>query len=592
MKKILFYILAAIIFLAPYKYLEQDNVNGMLFGIIAVFSICILKDLKLNKRYGICLIIMTVISILTLTITSLTVESLQGLSLYLSLFLLYLIFVQFKEEEEDVLKITTYVMAANCVFYMIIQGAYFNGGILEGRIDGNIGYANTYALMMLIALYFNNIREKDSIKGILDLLFIQGVLLTGSRNTLLYLGLFALANLIYKKKKTGKISLIMIFNCILGELMYLIISKLRLGGVLIIPIILIFYFFYVEEKNRKLINILTLIAVPVGFVGIFFMESNLASRISAASLNSNELQLRFGYLEDVIRYVFKNPLGGGLNTYMYNQGSFQTGFYDVRYVHNSFGQVLYDMGFIGLIAFTALFITGLLVILKGSNKNKFYYSFLYLTVYMHSILDFDFAYLVVFLVIAMIVAFSGEVDIFFEKKLPSLKVITAISGAYLLFTTIMYCVAERELFNGNYTRAVKESEILSKATIKDNSSKLIIFEGMRSLYYDTGNIEYLKSAVKVLEESEGKNRKSYVYNKLASGYEELGNIDKSSEYHEKELDIQNHAKYVYDSYCNMLTRAEERTDADYGSKKDEIMNRYYTIEAQRSEKSKKRFGQY
>ena len=50
--------------------------------------------------------------------------------------------------------------------------------------------------------------------------------------------------------------------------------------------------------------------------------------------------------------------------------------------------------------------------------------------------------------------------------------------------------------------------------------------------------------------------------------------------------------YIYDSYCNMLTRAEELNGIDYSNKKDEIMNRYYTIEAERSEKSKKRFGQY
>ena len=42
----------------------------------------------------------------------------------------------------------------------------------------------------------------------------------------------------------------------------------------------------------------------------------------------------------------------------------------------------------------------------------------------------------------------------------------------------------------------------------------------------------------------------------------------------------------------MLTRAEELNGIDYSNKKDEIMNRYYTIEAERSEKSKKRFGQY
>lgn len=540
MKNILFYILTAIIFLAPYKYVEQDNMNGMLFGIIAAFFICVLQSLKLNKRYGILLVIMVITSILSLTLTSLTVESLQGLSLYLSTFLLYFIFVEFKAKEE-LLKIITYVMAVNSVVYIIIQGAFYNGGILEGRIDGNVGYANTYALIMLIALYFNNIREKDSLKGILDLLFIQSILFTGSRNTLLYLGIFALVDIGNKKVKTGKISLLMIFNCILG---------------------------------------------------VFFMESNLASKIAEASLNSNELQLRFGYLEDVISYVLKNPLGGGLNTYMYNQGAFQTGFYDIRYVHNSFGQALYDMGFVGLIAFTALFIGGLLTIIKGDNKNKFLYLFLYLAIYMHSILDFDFAYLVIFTVISMIAAFSGEIDINFENKILSLKVIAGFLGLYVFSTTTVYYIANKELSNGYYTRAIKEAEVLSKITIEDNSSRLLIFDGMKSLYYDTGNIEYLKSAAKLLEESEGRNRKSYVYSKLAFAYEELGDIDKSSEYYEKNLDIQKHTKYIYDSYCNMLTRAEELNGIDYSNKKDEIMNRYYTIEAERSEKSKKRFGQY
>ena len=76
-------------------------------------------------------------------------------------------------------------------------------------------------------------------------------------------------------------------------------------------------------------------------------------------------RLRIGYLEDVIRYVCENPLGGGINTYMYNQGSFQTGFHDVRYVHNAFGQALYAMGWIGLISFIIVYIVGIIDILKG-----------------------------------------------------------------------------------------------------------------------------------------------------------------------------------------------------------------------------------
>ena len=122
---------------------------------------------------------------------------------------------------------------------------------------------------------------------------------------------------------------------------------------------------------------------------------------------------------------------------MYNQGSFQTGFYDVRYVHNAFGQALYDMGWIGLISFIIVFIVGLIVILKGSHKRKLYYTALYLTIYCHSILDFNFAYMFTILVIALIVGIAGKENIDVELNTKPIFIPVAVIALYISTLSIM-----------------------------------------------------------------------------------------------------------------------------------------------------------
>ena len=127
--------MTAIIFLAPYKYMNQDNVNGILILIIAAFSVFTLKKIKGNKTYLISVSILGIVAIVSLIKTSLTIDSLQGVAIYISLIILYLIFSYFKDDEEKLLKILTYTIAIGSIFYIVLQGAISKGGILEGRID-------------------------------------------------------------------------------------------------------------------------------------------------------------------------------------------------------------------------------------------------------------------------------------------------------------------------------------------------------------------------------------------------------------------------------------------------------------------------
>ena len=582
-KNYTWYILIGIILLAPYKTLGQDNVNGIILGIISVFLLIAIKEIKVNKIYLISLMVMCSCAIISLMNTSLTIDSLQGLSLYIGSIILYIILVNFKDQENTILKIVTYVISASGIFYIIYQGAILKGGILENRIDGNVGYANSYALLMIIAIYFNKIREKDSVKELFDIVFIISILFTGSRNTLLYLGIFLLVDVILNKKEDGKFNLTFGFNIVISVIGYIFIERIGLLLILVLPILLIVYYYLINDKNLKVINILTLLSIPVGGIALLITGSNLFERVSAISLKSNELQLRIGYLEDVISFVKSNPLGGGINTFMFNQGSFQSGFYDVRYVHNSFGQALYDMGWLGLICFIILFVAGIFVIIKGVNKKKFYYLALYISIYIHSVLDFDFAYLFTFLILVIIVAFVGEInyEVKLNKKIFFIPV--AILGVYITFTSTIAYLGEYCFEKGKYDTVITLGKIQDAITVdKDVNGKELKFKGYLGIASKDNNKEKIETGINILEEVAGyENRTTYIYYNLAVSYKELGNKEKSSYYYEKVLEKQKYNLNMYKEYCDLYSDNETR--------QKEIMDRYNEINNNRSEKSKERF---
>ena len=577
------YVLIAIILIAPYKTLTQDNVNSMMLGVITVFSFFVIKEIKINKIYMIALLFMCSCGIISLLNTSFTIDAMQGLSLYISIIVLYTILVNFKNDENSIIRLVTYTIAISSIFYIIYQGAILKGGILENRIDGNIGYANTYALIMIIALYFNKIRKRDSVKELFDIIFVISILFTGSRNTLIYLALFVIIDILLTKKDEGKINLTPVFNIIIAVIGYIFIEKVGLLLIFILPILFIVYYYLINDKNLKVINILTLFTIPVGVITLFITKSNIFDRISQVSLNSNELQLRIGYLEDVISFIKNNPLGGGLNTYMYNQGSFQSGYYDVRYVHNSFGQALYDMGWLGLIGFICLFIAGIFLIIKGHNNKKNYYLAIYVTIYLHSILDFDFAYLFTFLILAMIIAFAGEENYTVKLNKKPLLIPLMIIGIYISFISTMTYLGQYNFENTNYDTVVTIGKVVDSITVDgDVNGKELQFKGYLGVSTKDQNKSKLEEGTKILEQKAGyKNRTSYIYYELALGYNQLGNKEKSSYYYEKLLELQKYNPNLYKEYSNLYSGDEK--------KQQEIMNKYTIINQGRTEKSKQRF---
>lgn len=574
LEKFLF-ILISVVLLAPYKSWGQDNVNGVMIGIISLFILFLVKEIKVNIKYSIALIILNAVALLSFVNTSFTIDSLQGMSLYMALFLFFIIFIRFKDEEQRINRLITYVISGSALFYIIYQGAILKGGILESRIDGNIGYANSYALVMLVGIYFNRIREKDSLKEVFDILLIIAIFFTGSRNTLLYLGIFFIVDLLMNFHKNRQINLVFGFNILISIIMYISIEKIGMALVFVLPIVFIIYYYLINDKNIKIVNILTISSVPIGIIFLLMTNSNLLSRLGAMSFKSNELLLRLGYLEDVIKYVKSHPLGGGINTYVFNQGTFQSGPYDVRYVHNSFGQALYDMGWLGLIAFLIVFIVGAIVIIKGNNKKKIYYLSLYLSIYFHSLLDFDFAYLFTYMIIALIVAFSSTDNYEMNKKINYFKIPVVIFSIYIMFISVTGYIGEYSFENAKYNITVNCGKIINKITVKEDSyGEELQFKGLVGLSREEDGMKIIKQV------EDNTHRRTHIYYDLAIISKELGNIKETEYYYEKLIKIQRYNYSLYKAYSSIYNNED---------KKAEILKKYEKINNSRSEISKERF---
>ena len=235
-----------------------DNLSYLITSLLGIIFIVInIKKLKEN-RYFYLLIGSWVLIFITQLFISPYIESISGSFLYLNMPIYYLIYSYlFRKEGKDIIfKNILISISIICTISIIYQGIY--RGV---RIFGNIGYANSYSLLLLIGLYLNKIREKDTLTDLFDLIFLVGILYTGSRTTLLILVIFIVYNL-YKDIK-GKNSIIKsIKSIIISIIIYVFLEKFRLIAIFIFPLIIILYkaikSFKINDKVYYLIGLISL----------------------------------------------------------------------------------------------------------------------------------------------------------------------------------------------------------------------------------------------------------------------------------------------------------------------------------------------
>lgn len=163
--------------------------------------------------------------------------------------------------------------------------------------------------------------------------------------------------------------------------------------------------------------------------------NDASDRYLLTSINSNTLMGRLLYYSDALKIIAKHPLGLGHGGYRAVQGTYQTGYYDVTYVHNGLLQLLLDVGWIpALLMCWAIFRSFF------SREATLTQRLLLLTIIGHSMLDFDLEYLSMWLILLPALQFHQREPIQIRNGRKAVLAVGSVAVAVSLWLAVSDCL--------------------------------------------------------------------------------------------------------------------------------------------------------
>ena len=327
-------------------------------------------------------------------------ENLMGV-MRLAVICLWMYLVQNRANEERV-AVKNIVPLMGCVsiamsaisFWITDLQPYF---MENSRISGFFQYANTNALLFavgIIILVYQLKEQKKPIYSILQIIvLLAGVFWSGSRSVLLLLLIWG----VWYAIRTA------------------------------------------EFRKPFLIGSVMALLAGAAYTVMTGSTANIG-RIFTLFTNSSTLWGRLLYYRDAILLLGKKFFGLGRLGYYYSQGTFQSGVYDIKYVHNDFLQVALDYGVIALVL-VLLFVGWQILKGKQTQTDKELLVFIGLA----SLVDFHCQYLFVVMLACLFLDYGDCVK---EKKEMTKKKRMVISG--LLIVLLYIGIATGSNRYGNY----------------------------------------------------------------------------------------------------------------------------------------------
>ena len=170
-------------------------------------------------------------------------------------------------------------------------------------------------------------------------------------------------------------------------------------------------------------------AVVVGTYLAVTKDVSVVGRFLTIFTSNNSLLCRLLYARDAMPMLLDYPLGMGTGGYASLAGSYATGVYQVRYVHNDILQIALDWGLPAL----ALFLTaGVLSFKRGVCG--FEGRMVWMLVIGHSLLDFDLQYAAVVLVLLLYAdLYEAKPLVLHRAEKRFVMALCAVCGAVMLY---------------------------------------------------------------------------------------------------------------------------------------------------------------
>ncbi|GKU31635.1 O-antigen ligase family protein [Clostridium folliculivorans] len=569
-KDILIFVLP---FIIPYTIIGFEAGNVLLSLAAIIYVAIYVKKVALNRNIVIALFTIFLLAIISL-LNKFNFLALGGVSLYLSPIFYYVIYCSLKEnkKKDDIMKYTVYIMAVVSLISVIYEGLYLNL-----RVFGLFGYANTFALSLLILIHINNIRKDDSYKTTIDIIFITTIFFTGSRNTFLWLFIYSLIIIVSKKQIKP------IANILMGLIVYILISTIPIAGLLFAPILIYIYESVAKGSNKGYKNkkvILGLVIIIAAFIILLITDSsNSIERIRNISFVNRSIQERIIIFGDTAKAIGDMPFGHGINTFSKLQFYIQSAYYNVKYVHNSVLQIAFDIGVFAIVPFLYLIFYVVIKRYKDFNDKKTTIDVLNLSIlviiFFHSLLDFDFSFSSIFAVYML--PYSALLDTNKEFHLRKKSIAAAICGLLIFLSILLY--NEGALRLGKYMIISSNYEtgrsVISTVLLRDGRYYQLVSDSYREQYSEVHDPDMLKKMEDNLEaairyDGEDLNLKwnmAYVKGKQGK-YEDAISIWNSI------LSVEKYNPKVYKTYYNYLTDLEENSSKSFAKQIERIKQKH------------------
>ena len=240
--------------------------------------------------------------------------------------------------------------AASCVLQLVPSLSDYL--MINGRLSGFFQYPNTFACFLLLGLevlVFDE-RHNKKIKIAEAMLLAFGFFQAGSR-TALIIAIAALATCLILRTNKGS-ALLLVSGILAGFLANICVASIA-----------------THSSLEHMLNISTDASTFLG---------------------------RLLYWKDALPVIIKHPFGLGYLGYYFAQGTFQTGVYSVRWIHNDLLQFLLDIGWIpAVICLLAIWRT------FRSRNIPPWQKIVMLTLLAHAFCDFDLQYVSMFLILLL-----------------------------------------------------------------------------------------------------------------------------------------------------------------------------------------------
>lgn len=224
----------------------------------------------------------------------------------------------------------------------------------------------------------------------------------------------------------------------------LIQSGSRTVFVLAIPVLLVSLFIRLRKKPK----VLVIGAVSVAAVFIVMIlalgGSYSVSHLLALSTSESTLLGRLLYWKDALPVIGSHPFGLGYLGYYMSHGSFQTGLYSVRWVHNELLQMLLDIGWIPAVIAIVAVVKAVLAEQPTVRK------VVLLTLLAHCMMDFDLEYIAIYFIVLLCLDWDTG-----KTKTLKLTVPAKAVSAVLILGSLYIGVGSTLYYSGKTEASVK-----------------------------------------------------------------------------------------------------------------------------------------